>query len=120
MKDLYHSKLRTSNAGQKKETMPHIMAAMLIPLYRNHLEQCWPEIKDKIEIGFIEGTNYTEIGVTQELGWKNEDWLSFLRIGLALPVSLEKCKIYGIVKFVIFYNGEILEYTTDELTELTK
>ena len=120
MKDLYHSKLKTGEVGNKVEDMPHIMAAMLIPLYRAHLEQCWPQIKDKIEIGFIEGTNYTEIGVTQELGWENEDWISFLRVGLALPVSIEKCKKYGIVKFVILYDGEILEYTTDELIELTQ
>lgn len=120
MEDLYHSKLKTSDAGKVKETAPDLMAVMLIPLYRIHLEQCWPQIKDKIEIGFIEGTNYTEIGVTQDLGWKNEDWISFLRVGLALPVSLAKCKKYGIVKFVIFHDGEILEYTTDELIELTK
>jgi hypothetical protein len=120
MKDLYHSKLKTSDAGNVKENLPDIMAATLIPLYRLHLEQCWPQIKDKIEIGFIEGTNYTEIGVTQEVGWDNEDWISFLRVGLALPISLEKCKTYGIVKFVIFFDGEILEYTTDELIELTQ
>lgn len=120
MKDLYHSKLKTSEAGKQIEKMPHIMAAMLIPLYRAHLEQCWPEIKDEIEIGFIEGTNFTEIGVTQSLGWENEDWISFLRNGLALPVSLQKCKTYGITKFIIYYNGDILEYTTDELIEISK
>ncbi len=120
MKDFYHSKLKTSEAGKLKEKMPHIMAAMLVPLYRAHLEECWPQIKNEIEIGFIEGTDFTEIGVTQSLGWENEDWISFLRIGLALPASLEKCKKYGIVKFVIYYNGEILEYSTDELIELTQ
>jgi hypothetical protein len=120
MKDLYHSKLKTGDAGKVKETLPHIMAAMLIPAYKLHLEQCWPQIKDDIEIGFIEGTNYKEIGVTHSLGWENEDWISFLRNGLALPISLEKCKTYGIVKFVIVYDGELLEYTTDELIELNQ
>lgn len=120
MKDLYHSKIRTSEAGKIKENLPHINAAMLILHYRVYLDQCWPEIKDQIEIGFIEGTNYTEIGVSQSLGWENKDWISFLRVGLALPVSLEKCKTYGIVKFVIMYNREILELSIDKMIELSK
>ena len=119
MKDLYHPSIKTSQAGKIPEKMPDIMAAMLVPLYRNHLEQCWPNIKNDVQIGFIEGTNFTEIGVTHSLGWENSDWLSFLRVGLALPISLEKCKKFGIVKFVIVYNDEILEYTTDELIDLS-
>jgi hypothetical protein len=120
MNDLYHSKLRAGNAGKRKEDLPHIMAATLIPLYRTHLENCWPEIKNDVEIGFIEGTNFTEIGITQTLGWKNENWVSFFVNGIALPIALEKCKTYGIVKFVIFHDNEILEYSTIELLELTK
>ena len=116
--DLYHSKIRLGNKDRKDNSLKAMAAAPLLG-YRAHLEQSWPEIADKFEIGFIEGTNMTEICISHSLGWENEDWLSFLYNGIALPVALDNCLKYGIQKFVFYCNDEIMEMSTEELKRKT-
>jgi hypothetical protein len=112
--EIYHSKIRK---GGSKNQSDNINPSALSPLlaYRWHLGESWPEIKDKIEIGFVEGTNGTEICFSHNLGWENKDWLSFVENGIALPIALENCKKYGIKKFVFFCNNEIMEVKPEEL-----
>ena len=112
--DLYHSTIKKGRSESKGETLNPLAAAPLLG-YRMHLAQSWPEIKDAIEIGFINGTNGSEICFSHSLGWENEDWLSFVHNGIALPIAIENCKKYGIKKFVFFCNNEIMEVSPDEL-----
>ena len=112
--DLYHSKITKGGSKNQTENLNPLAMAPLLG-YRMHLAQSWLEIKDEIEIGFIKGTNGSEICFSHSLGWENEDWLSFVQNGIALPVALENCKKYGIKKFVFFCNDEIMEITPDEL-----
>lgn len=112
--DLYHSTIAIDDFKNINENINPFAIALLLG-YRTHLAQSWPEIKDKIEIGFIKGTYGSEICLSHSLGWENEDWLSFVRNGIALPLALENCKKYGIIKFVFYCNDEILEITPDEL-----
>jgi len=112
--DLYHSKITKGNSRNQSENLNPLAMAPLLG-YRMHLEQSWPKIKDKIEIGFIKGTNGSEICFSHSLGWKNKDWLSFVQDGIALPIAIENCKKYGVKKFVFFCNEEIMEMTLDEL-----
>lgn len=112
--DLYHSKIsKVSSTNQIENLNPMAMGPLLA--YRMHLTQSWPKIKDEIEIGFIEGTNGNQICFSHSLGWENQDWMSFVNYGIALPVALENCKKYGINKFVFYCNEEIMETTPDEL-----
>jgi len=111
---MYHSTITKGSSKDQNEILNPLTMAPLLG-YRMHLAQSWPEIKDKIEIGFIKGTNGSEIGFSHSLGWENEDWLSFVQFGIALPVALENCKKYGIKKFVFFCNDEIMEITPEEL-----
>lgn len=112
--DLYHSKIKKSNSSSNNEQInPKALAPLLG--FKMHLAESWPEIEDDIEIGFIQGTNGSEICFSHSLGWENEDWLSFVRNGIALPRALESCKKYGIKKFVFYCNNEIMEIKLDEL-----
>lgn len=112
--DLYHSKITKEGSKNQSENPSSFALAPLLG-YRMHLAHSWPEIKDKIEIGFIKGTNGSEICFSHSLGWENEDWLSFVHVGIALPIALENCKKYGIKKFVFYCNNEIIEIAPDEL-----
>ena len=112
--DLYHSQIKKDGSNSIDEYFNPMAAAPLLG-YRVHLAEFWPKIKDDIEIGFIQGTNGSEICFSHSLGWENEDWLSFVRNGIALPIALENCKKYGIKKFVFYCNDEIMEITPDEL-----
>jgi len=114
--DLYHSKI---TAGGSKNQTDKINPSAMAPLlgYRYHLEQSWPELQGKIEIGFIKGTNGSEICFSHSLGWEHKDWMSFVRNGIALPLALQNCRKYGITKFVFFCNNEIMEITPDELSK---
>lgn len=111
---LYHSKISKEGSKSTPENLNPLAAATLSS-YRMHLTCSWPELEDEIEIGFVKGTNGTEICFSHTLGWQNEDWLSFARDGIALPVALENCKKNGIKKFVFYCNDEIMEITPDEL-----
>lgn len=111
--DLFHSKIK-KGGSQENDELANPMAAATLLGYRWHLSECWPEIKDDIEIGFIQGTKGREICFSHSLGWKNKDWLSFVRNGIALPKAIENCKKYGIKKFVFFCNDEIMEISPDE------
>lgn len=112
--DLYHTQIKKGSTNSNDENINPMAAAPILG-YRMHLAESWPEIKDDIEIGFIQGTNGSEICFSHSLGWENEDWLSFVQNGIALPVALENCKKYGIKKFVFFCNDEIMEIKPDEL-----
>lgn len=112
--DLYHSQIKKGDSNNSNENINPMAAAPLLG-YRMHLAESWPEIKDNIEIGFIEGTNGREICISHSLGWDNEDFLSFFHNGIKLPIALENCKKYGIKKFVIYCNDEIMELDISEL-----
>jgi len=109
--DIYHTKISVSDQAENVNMMA------MAPLfgYKKHLEQGWPEIKDQIEIGFIKGTNFSEICFSHNLGWDDTIWLSFLRFGIALPIALENCKKYGIKRFIFLCNDEIRDSTPEEL-----
>lgn len=112
--ELYHSII---SKGESKSAEEHINPLAAAPLlgYRMHLAKSWPNIKDEIEIGFIKGTNGSEICFSHSLGWKNRDWLSFVQHGIALPIALENCRKYGVKKFVFYCNDEIMEISPEEL-----
>lgn len=111
--ELYHSKLSISGTEKTDERIDPYAATTLIS-YRMHLELSWPEIKNDIEIGFIRGTNGSEICISHSLGWENKDWISFVQNGIALPIAIENCKKHGIKKFVFCCKNEIMEITPDE------
>jgi hypothetical protein len=111
---MYHSKITKEGSKNQIENLNPLALAPLLG-YRAHLALSWPKIKDEIEIGFIKGTNGSEICFSHSLGWENEDWLSFVHNGIVLPIALENCKNYGIKKFVFYCNDEIMEITPDEL-----
>lgn len=111
--ELYHSKVSIQDAEGINESINPFAATTLLS-YRKHLEFSWPEIKNDIEIGFIRGTNGSEICFSHSLGWENKDWISFVQNGIALPIAIENCKKQGIKKFVFCCNNEIMEITPDE------
>lgn len=116
-KNLYHSRLKIEDAELKKEILNPFAAGVVLG-YRLHLENCWPEIKNSVEIGFIEGTDGSEIAFSNSSDCENKHWLSFIRVGIALPLALENCKKYEIMKLVIYCNGEVQIFTPDELKNL--
>ncbi|MAM29444.1 MAG: hypothetical protein CMC13_10530 [Flavobacteriaceae bacterium] len=111
--NLFHSKLKSKNHNLN-ETINQMAVAPLMG-YRMHLVQSWPSIKNEIEIGFIRGTNCSQICFSHSLGWENEDFLSFFHNGVKLPKAIENCKKYGITKFIIYCNNEIMELKVSEL-----
>lgn len=111
--NLFHSRIKSEHSDIN-ETINQMAIAPLIG-YRMHLAHSWPNIKNEIEIGFIRGTNCSQICFSHSLGWENEDFLSFYHNGIILPKALENCKKYGIKKFVIFCNEEMVELKTDEI-----
>lgn len=112
--ELFHSLIAKEDSKNLTENLNPLAMAPLLG-YRMHLAQSWPKIKDEIEIGFIKGTNGSEICFSHSLGWENKDWVSFVRHGIALPAAIESCKKYGVKKFVFYCNDEIMEITPDEL-----
>jgi hypothetical protein len=117
MDSIYHSTI-TNNKSAEEKGVSNAIAIGTLAAYRLHLAHSWPSLKDEIELGFIKGSNGTEICISHSLGWENEDWLSFLHCGIALPVALENCRKSGIRKFVFYCNDEIMEMTTEELIRM--
>jgi len=112
--DYYHSQIKIEGKESiNDEINPMVLAPILG--YRMHLKKCWQNIENSVEIGLIEGTNGTQICISQSLGWENEDWRNFFENGIKLPRAIENCKKYGIKKFVFYCNNEIEELSIDEL-----
>ncbi|HEY8689849.1 MAG TPA: hypothetical protein VIM07_11495 [Chitinophagaceae bacterium] len=96
------------------------LAALAVSGYQAHLHTSWPELKDKIKIEIIDGTDGKEIGFTQTLGWKDEEWLSFFYNGIILDAALNNCDKFGVEKLVFFVNDEFADFTIAKLRELKK
>jgi hypothetical protein len=112
--ELYHSFVRVGEKGARREVFNPLAISTLVA-YRKHLEMVMPHVKDKVEVGFIEGTNVSEICFSHSLGWDSEDWNKISYVVIALPIALENCKKSGIQKIVLFCNNELMNYTIDEI-----
>lgn len=113
---IYHSTLSKQTSNSKKDEVSFLAAIPLMG-YRTHLDLSWPQLKDFVEIGFIEGTNGSEIAVSCSLDWENDDWVEFFQNGIKLPKALENCTKHGIKKIILFCNNELMEFSINDLME---
>jgi len=96
------------------------LAEFVVSGYLAHLNSSFPTIKDRITIEVIKDTNGKEIGITQDLGWDNSEWLSFFKNGIVLKKALDNCKTCGVEKIVIICNDEYADFTIDDLREYSE
>lgn len=114
------SKLSSYSTDIKESTQQRPPASLVVFGYQNHLENSWPHLKESIKIKLIDSSKNTQIGFTQNLGWENKEWLSFLYNGILLEAALRNCDLCGVSKLVFFYNDEYADYTIDELRDYDK
>lgn len=112
---LFHSKIRKQGKEGVDEN-PSLSAIATLTAYRQHIKMTWPELD--IEVGFIQGTNGSELCFSHSLGWESKIWAEILAGAILIPLALENCKKGGISKFVFHCNNEAEEHYVYQLLDM--
>lgn len=116
---IFHPTIKLSNEVDSEietKEMP-LLAVSTTTAYQFHLLQCWPQLENFVEIGFVKGTRFKEFCISCDLDSENEDWNEFLFIGIVLPKAIENLKKIGVQKILIFCENEIKVWEIDELVK---
>ncbi|MDR0680268.1 MAG: hypothetical protein LBG15_00220 [Dysgonamonadaceae bacterium] len=91
----------------------------LIIAYYTHIHICFPELINKIHIEIV---NNEEIIFSTPLGFENNRFRQFFRVGIALKAALKNCRTCELLKIVCMdeLHNTYEAFTIDELEKMAK
>lgn len=108
--NIYHSQFKTSPQLWADDTVSAEARAVLI-WYRNELEDIWPEIADKIEIGFARGSRGKTLCFSHRLSANHSGWISFFEERITHMRTLRHCKSIGMEEILISDGENVKRFT---------